>query len=288
MTTVYRSPAAAQAVEETYRRVLDGWPVPCERLTVSTDEGDTHVVACGPADAPPLILLHGTQANAAAWMFDAVEWSRRFRVFAIDLIGEPGLSAPSRPPLETGAHARWLNDVLAGLGVETAAFCGMSLGGFLALDYAVRHPARVTRLALIAPAGIGRQKPFALTALPLLLLGSWGAKKLRARVMGLPPSAIPEAARPLMEMFALIGRSATPRIVRVPLVPDAALRRLTMPVLAVVGGRDVLLDSAETRLRLTRAVPGARILWLPDGHHFIPGHRDVIGAFLCGEDEATS
>ena len=91
-------------------------------------------------------------------MFDAAVWSSRFRVYAIDMIGDAGLSAPSRPPLAGDAHALWLDDVLAGLSVASASFVGMSLGGWLTLDYASPRPGRVERLALICPAGIGRQK----------------------------------------------------------------------------------------------------------------------------------
>ncbi len=158
MSAIYRSAAAAEVVGAAYRSVLDGWPVPHQELRLPTREGETFVVACGAEDAPPLILLHGAQANAASWMFDAIAWSQAFRVFAIDVIGEAGFSAPSRPDLSTDAHAGWLDDVLSGLGVTRAAFVGVSLGGWLALDYATRRPGRVERLALLCPAGIGRQK----------------------------------------------------------------------------------------------------------------------------------
>ncbi len=67
---------------------------------------------------------------------------------------------------------KWLDDVLDGLKLERAALVGVSLGGALALDYAVRRPERVDRLALLAPSGIGRQRPgFLVKAILLQLLG---------------------------------------------------------------------------------------------------------------------
>jgi pimeloyl-ACP methyl ester carboxylesterase len=267
--------------------VLDGWPVTSEQRRVPTGEGETFVVACGPADAPPLILLHGAQSNAASWMFDAAVWSNGFRVYAIDMIGDAGFSAPSRPPLGNDAHALWLDDVLAGLGVARAAFVGLSLGGWLALDYASRRPGRVERLALICPAGIGRQKNFLLRAAPLMLLGPWGLRRMREMVFGPTPKQLPEAVRPLMELMGLIGREFRPRVVQIPVLPDAALASLTMPMLAIVGSKDVLIDSAETRDRLTRLTPHAEVVFLPGGRHFLPGQTARVAAFLTDAERTA-
>ena len=91
--TVFRSEVGEQAVHALYRQVLDGWPTPRDELRLPTREGETFVVACGPRDAPPLVLLHGGQSTAAVWMFDYLLWSS-FRCYAVDMIGEAGFSAP--------------------------------------------------------------------------------------------------------------------------------------------------------------------------------------------------
>lgn len=280
MSAIYKSAAAEAAVHAAYRQVLDGWPIPHQELRIPTAQGETFVVACGPQDAPPLIALHGAQANAAAWMFDCLEWARHFRVYAIDMIGEAGFSAPSRPPLDGDAHARWLDEVLVGLGVARAAFVGVSLGGWLALDYANRRPAKVERLALLCPAGIGRQKNFLLKAAPLLLLGPWGASKVGELVFGPRPTEVPEAAKPFVAMMDLIVAGVRPRAIAIPRLSDAELAALSMPVLAILGGRDVLLRTDETRDRLQRHAPHAQIRWLPDARHYIPGQAGAILDFL--------
>jgi pimeloyl-ACP methyl ester carboxylesterase len=53
-----------------------------------------------------------------------------------------------------------------------------------------------------------------------------------------------------------------------------------MPVLAIVGARDAMLDSADTARRLSRAVPHAQISLLPDVGHFIPNQTKPILDFL--------
>jgi len=286
-TAIFKTPAGAEQVMALYHRVLERWPVPCEQRRLPTRQGETFVVACGPAEAPPLILLHGAQSNTASWMFDAAAWSSRFRVYAIDMIGDAGFSAPSRPPLESDAHALWLDDVLAGLGVTRAAFVGLSLGGWLALDYATRRPDRAERLALICPAGIGRQKNFLLKAAPLMLLGPWGMRKAREMVFGPAPKQLPDIVRPLIELMGLIGREFRPRVVKIPVISDAGLASLTMPVLAIAGGRDVLIDSAETRDRLARHAPHAEVVFLPEGRHFLPGQTARVGTFLTADPRSA-
>lgn len=280
MSAIYRSEAGERAVEARYREFLTHWPVPNAQFTVPTREGDTFVVACGPEAAPPLLLFHGSGANSMAWLADIAAWSEHFRVYCIDLIGEPGLSAPSRPPLASDAYALWLDDVLSGLSLTHASLAGVSLGGWLALDYTTRRPERVAKLALMCPAGVGRQKNFLVKALPLMLLGPWGQRKVREMVFGRAPAQVSRSQAQMRDFMVLVFRHFRPRVVKIPLFSDDALRRLTMPVLAIVGGRDVMLESGETRDRLARLVPRADIAFLPEARHYIPGQTGTILEFL--------
>ncbi|MEU7002602.1 alpha/beta fold hydrolase [Nonomuraea sp. NPDC046570] len=195
MSTIYKSEAGANEIQRRYREVLRTWPVPAEQVRVPTREGDTFVVVSGPEDAPPLLLLHGSGANTAMWQGDITSWARHFRTYALDLIGEPGLSAPSRPPLASDAYERWLDDVLEGLGITSTSIVGASLGGWLALDYATRRPERVTRLALLCPGGVGRQKMgWMLKALLLRPFGRWGGTPVGTSCRG--PGRATAPARP--------------------------------------------------------------------------------------------
>jgi hypothetical protein len=78
------------------------------------------------------------------------------------------------------------------------------------------------------------------------MLGPWGKRKLREMILGRAPAKLPPAIKKFSEFMALIQQSFRPRKVKLPIFSDEALERLTMPVLAIVGGCDVLLDSGET------------------------------------------
>jgi len=283
MAEIYKSEAGARAIRERTLELLARWPGPTEQLRVPTREGETFVVACGPKHAPALVLLHGSGANSVTWMGDAASWSTHFRVYAVDMIGEPGLSARSRPPLASDAHALWLDDVLRGLSVARASLVGVSLGGWLALDYATRRPERVERLALLCPGGVGKQRAgFLLKVAPLLLLGRWGRQKAMQIALGASPDDVraTPAERALGDFLLLIFKSFRPRRETLPRFDDEALRGLSMPLLAIVGTRDALLDSADTARRLERSVPQATIVVLPEAGHLLRDQTRTVLDFL--------
>jgi pimeloyl-ACP methyl ester carboxylesterase len=277
VASIYKSAAGKTIVEQRYRRALERWPVPREERVVPTRHGNTFVVMSGERAAPPLVLFHGSGTNSAIWMRDVAEWSRTHRVYAVDLIGEPALSAPARPPLASVAYAEWLDDVWDALGLTRASIVGISLGGWLALDYAVRRPARVASLSLVSPSGIGGQnRAFLLKAGLLLLLGEWGRTRAFALVTGGRAKAPSEAAA----FATLVFEHFRPRMEPLPIRSDAELASLQMPVQVIVGGKDVLLRSAETRDRIARLVPHAEITYLAEEGHVLPPQTAAIASFL--------
>lgn len=137
---IYKTPAGEKAVMALYDSVLTRWPVPYETLNIATRYGNTFVVVSGEPSSPPLILLHGAGTNSAIWAGDVAEYSRQYRVCAVDLLGEAGKSAPNRPDWKGNAYAEWLDDVLDAMNIDTATLIGISQGAWTALKFAVYSP----------------------------------------------------------------------------------------------------------------------------------------------------
>jgi pimeloyl-ACP methyl ester carboxylesterase len=278
---LYRSDDGKAQVHAAYRSVLDAWPVPREEIRVPTCQGETFVVTCGPADAPAVVLLHGGATNSAMWIRSVQTWASTFRLYAVDIIGEPGFSAPSRPPLSSDAYARWLDDVLAALRLSCVSLVGASLGGLLALDYAIRRPASVRALVLLAPAGIANVRVgYLLSAVPLYFMGAWGRRKALELVMGLPPEEMTPTAERFLKSCELIMSHHVIRTQPLPVFGDEALRKLRMPVLAVLGAKDVVFNSNAIRRRLQACVDGARVIWLETAGHGLTDQTAAIRDFL--------
>ncbi|HEY2203519.1 MAG TPA: alpha/beta fold hydrolase [Pseudonocardia sp.] len=282
---IYRSPDGVGAVLDAYRRLLEDWPVELRRLRLPTREGDTAVLDCGPVDAPPVLALHGSMANSAAWLPHLAGLTGQVRLLAVDLVGEPGLSAPTRPALDSDAPAGWLDDVLDGLRLDVTPLLGMSLGGWLALDFATRRPERVSRLALLSPSGVGRRKVGVLAKAVLLRpLGDKGRRRLLREVVGPTRFDGQPWSAPFAELAMLTAEHFRPRTEPIPIFSDDRLARLRMPVLAVLGGRDVLLDSGQTGSRLRASVPHAEVLTLPEVGHVLPDQSGPLLRFLSGPE----
>ena len=280
MSAIYRSDAGRSRVEEGYRSFLENWPVPAEFITVPTREGDTFVVACGPESAPPVVFLHGSTANSTTWMGEIADYAAHFRCYCVDIIGEPGLSAPSRPDVNTDAYVLWLDDVLDGLGLDKVSFVTISLGGLFAFQYGAARPDRVVALAGNAPAGICRNKNFVLTHLPYFFLGAWGKRKIIAAIMGAAPGNPSPEAQKLADFFSLITSVFKPRMITLPVLSDDQIKALGFPLFVVVGGRDVMLHTEETRDRLEALAPDAVVDFRPDMLHYIPETQKSIVPFL--------
>jgi pimeloyl-ACP methyl ester carboxylesterase len=261
-----------------YDRVLaDYWPVPYETLTVPTRHGDTFVIASGAESAPPLVLLHGAASNSAIWAADAAVYGRQHRVYAVDLLGEPGKSAPNRPAWDSPAYAEWLEDVFNALKLETAALMGISQGGWTALKFATLRPGHVEKLVLLCPGGLVPDRTsFYLRFIPLLLLGRWGARRANRMLFGDQP--VPEEADAYM---TLITTHFKPRTGVLPIFSDEELRRLTMPILLLGGTRDVIRDSEKIAARLGKLVPDLTSLLLPGQGHVLLNTTDHILPFLA-------
>lgn len=168
----FADPTLRDAFFVTYRRMLDRWPVPAHGIDLDSEFGRTHVHVAGPADGPPLILMHGHGTTSAAW-FDAVgPLAREHRVYAVDRIGDAGYSVHDGAGIRTGDDlVRWLAGVLDRLGLDRVRLCGHSTGGWLALAFAIAHPERVQALCLLDPTRCvsGFRAGYLLRALPMLL-----------------------------------------------------------------------------------------------------------------------
>jgi pimeloyl-ACP methyl ester carboxylesterase len=107
----------------------------------------------GPADAPPLVLLHGLGGSRSSWAFLAPELARTRRVLVVDLPGHGRSSAlPAAPGL--GPYADRVAKLLEDEGLAPADVVGHSFGGLVGIRLAVRRPALVRSIVLAAAAGI--------------------------------------------------------------------------------------------------------------------------------------
>ncbi|MCZ4120966.1 alpha/beta fold hydrolase [Streptomyces sp. H39-S7] len=253
-----------------YQAVLATWGVPVESLELRSPYGATRVNACGPPDGEPLVLLHGGGATAASWYANAAGLSRTRRLYAVDRIGEAGLSERGGRTIRTPADLfDWLDGTLDGLGVEDVDLCGHSYGAWVALSYALRSPERVRRLVLLDPTHCfaGLKPGYLLHALPLLARPT--ARRARAFLAWETGGATFDDA-----WLRLYGRAAElprGRIVTGRRPQGAGLRALQVPALALFAENSRTHDSRRAAAAARRTLRDATVDVVPGlSHHGVP------------------
>ncbi|MFP5220169.1 MAG: alpha/beta fold hydrolase [Actinomycetes bacterium] len=128
--------------------------------TRRTVEVDGHPLAYHDVgEGPPVVLLHGSGPGVTGWANFGANLpvlSQRLRCIVVD---QPGFGASGRPERYERNYLRISADAVGGLldalGLEQVALIGNSMGGDVAVRYALDNPKRVSRLLLNGPGGTG-------------------------------------------------------------------------------------------------------------------------------------
>ena len=139
----YKSEEGYNAIMSWYESALESVEVPLKSQYVETRFGRTHMLVCGPEDAPALFLLPGVAGCAPLWRRQFAKFSEHFRVYALDVVGQPGRSEANTLSLLNDDLVVWLKDVMDELNLEKANFGGNSVGGWIAMRMGIEARERV-------------------------------------------------------------------------------------------------------------------------------------------------
>jgi pimeloyl-ACP methyl ester carboxylesterase len=285
---VFTSAHGEAEIMAAYQGLMDSWPVAYDDLTVPTSFGDTHVIASGSPDAPPVVFLHALFATATSWYRNVEVTSRSYRTYCVDVIGEANKSRPTRPITSVDDFLQWFTELIDGLEIDTLYLVGNSYGGFTAAYYAMRLPDRVRKLVLVGPAStIHSMRPFMLHM--FLPKGLYQAvprlpgldRAMRSSVSwmhaGLP-------ADPLWEPLFLAAMKHGKLISRVfPRVyTKEELGDITASALLVLGDREVIYGDLSSAIQAAKeTMPEAGVIVVPEAHHITALARpDIVNREL--------
>lgn len=105
---------------------------------------------------PNVIFIHGLGADASSWMMNIAALSAKYHVVALDQIGF-GQSSKPLVDYKIGTFVDFLQEFMRVLSIPKASLVGNSLGGWIAADFAARHPEMVEKLILVDAAGVKQE-----------------------------------------------------------------------------------------------------------------------------------
>jgi pimeloyl-ACP methyl ester carboxylesterase len=248
---------------------------------------------------PAVILVHGLGGFAETWRHNIEPLARRATVYAVDLPGF-GASAKPRSRYRLGNFAGALRGFMDGLGLAQASLVGHSLGGAVSVTYALMHPSRVERLALVGAVvpGCSFRPSWAFRAVAIRGLGeiassfAWAGlyKACLARCFHIPDRAEVDffvdyryAAR--TEPAARAAYLSTLRDVRIDMETHAhdyrrAMATLELPVLLIHGRQDRVVPASHCD-EVAALVPHASVRRVDACGHFPQiEHAEAVNGWL--------
>jgi pimeloyl-ACP methyl ester carboxylesterase len=272
----FTSPEGENQFFAAYDAVLKRWPVPYEELDIPTRFGTTHLIASGSTSLPSLLLLHATGTSSTMWFPNIGPLSSAFRVFAVDIIGEPGKSRQVQL-LENREHcATWLCDLIQNLGLTRPNIAGLSYGGWHTLNFSLFHPDKVNRIAALAPAG--SILPYSWPVLALLRILPYLPVKPNPLNRFFKKGVCPD------ELFArqfALGvqhfRYADPRkSIFTSVFSDSELRRIHTPTLFLAGENEVIYNPGAAIDRVKKLIPEVTAALIPDAGHLVSMEQPAL------------
>jgi pimeloyl-ACP methyl ester carboxylesterase len=283
----FRTREGEAAYLAAYDAAMKSWPVPYEEIDVPTRFGTTHVIASGPKAAPPLVLLHGYMATSTMWSLNIADFSKDYRVYAIDVMGQPSKSIPAEPIRGRADFAGWLTATLDGLHLGRVSLVGMSFGGWIALGYAVAAPERVQRVVLLSVGGfVPMASQFTMRGMLMALFPIPLTVNSFMHWLGIKENPSDPDTRCMGDVVDLMClgvkhfRMAQETARVMPTVfSDGELRSIQMPTLVLFGDHEVICDPAAALARALRLIPDCRgDLVSGPRHEMCISHRRIVDA----------
>jgi pimeloyl-ACP methyl ester carboxylesterase len=252
--------------------------------TVTVGDVELYYEEHGSGD--PLLLIMGLATDSTAWLFQLPAFSERHRTIVFD---NRGVGRSAKPP---GPYTiRQMGDdaagLLAALGVDRAHVVGVSMGGMIAQELALRHPERVRSLVLACtyPEPDEEVRLGRASSMAQLGIDASGAAPIDLATidpMMIFQTLLPKVFSPaflmnqlptLMQLFGgalQYGFSVEAILAQVDAVMSHKatdrLHGITAPTLVLTGDADLLIPPANSEI-LAREIPGATLVKIPGGTH---------------------
>ena len=274
---IFATPEGRAKYYAAYEAMFGLWKVTHESIDVATGYGSTHINVCGPEDGDPLVLLHAAGLSSTVWFANIGDLSTRYRVYAVDVIGDAGKSVAESVMMERTDYAHWLKEVLDGLNIEKCDLVGHSYGGWLTLNMALAYPERLRKIALLAPAASLRPLGF-MTKL-ILILGEYKIHPPARSVLKAAVARGTKLEESFVDLMEMVTHHCAPATMYPTVYSDNELRQIQVPALLLIGERDKIYNPRKAIERAQNCISDLTAEIIPDaGHLLIMDQPEIINS----------
>jgi 3-oxoadipate enol-lactonase len=225
----------------------------------------------------PLVLIMGFTVSSVGWHWNIPDFAKQFRVIAFDNRGV-GQSDKPDVPYSMAMFADDTAGVLAGLGIDNAHIFGISMGGMIAQEFALRYPQRVKTLTLGCtncggPLTVPSKDPDVLSMLTNIASVDVQQAALAMTKVAVTPWFMQKRMDILLELNQLSAHHPTPQhgmVCQMHAIQGhdtyGRLPQLTMPTLVITGKEDGLVPP-ENSVTLAQRIPNADLVLLSNASH---------------------
>lgn len=282
----YKTQNSREWLENWLGDVLAANDLEYERMDLPTFLGNTSVLAKNRArkELESLVFLPGGRTCGIFWDINnnLQPLYENYRIFLIDVNGQPGLSDGNAPPIASDGYGKWLKEILAGLELDEATFIGSSFGGSLIAKLAEVDAKPIKKAFLCNPAGFanisfGLKNLYYLLA-PMILKSPKSVENFLDKIVFHEDFKIDAKKREQLAAFLLytnknfVMGAENPRP-----FSDEVLKKLTAPTFLMLDRDDKFINQSATLERARKVLPNlVETIWLEKHGHGIELSNEVI------------
>jgi pimeloyl-ACP methyl ester carboxylesterase len=159
MESLFKSEVGKKEIFSLYDGKLAELNIDYKYETVETSFGKTNIIVTGDASNPPLIIVHGSNGCAPIGLETYPNLSKKYQVFAVDVLAQPNKSAETRLSMKDNSYGKWLNEIIINLDLKNVVLAGFSFGGLIILKTLLADETKVKEVFLAAPVFIVNGNP---------------------------------------------------------------------------------------------------------------------------------
>jgi pimeloyl-ACP methyl ester carboxylesterase len=274
MQSLYKSEFGKNEILNLYNQKLKELEIDYKYRVIDTDFGKTNIIVAGDLTKPPLIIIHGSNGCAPIALETYPTLSKKFQIFAIDVLAQPNKSAETRLSMKDNSYGLWINELINKLELKNVTMAGFSFGGLIILKTLIQNESNIKEVFLSAPAFIVNGNPlialFKIFIPMKRYIKTQKTKYLEKFLESLFSEKDEFAHNYLSKVFLYFNMDFSP----IPVIKKEEALFIKTPITLIVAKKDIIFPGVKMIKRANKIFPSLKnTLLLEDSKH-VQNRRD--------------